>query len=250
MWSPSMSTTGAYQLSTGGAPAFYNAAGILPQPNGVAFQDGYLFFTIADCRVFATALNSLAMNALTTITIQAKSDVTLLRPIPFSGVMLFFTTGHFEAWQDGRQRGTELPVCRLTIGEKGLIQSPRSQALRPVFPSCCGWHRISGSIGCGLARSIRAMPSRRPDLDRLIEVQVRAGNLIEAGCYSVGGKKFWHISSPAWSWEIQSLDPKWTERWSWKAGQYGRWRATCGHRRSINGWSAISSPATSCSSMT
>ena len=31
---------GAYQLSTGGAPAFYNGAGNLPQPNGVCPPDG------------------------------------------------------------------------------------------------------------------------------------------------------------------------------------------------------------------
>jgi hypothetical protein len=45
---------GAYQLSTGGAPANYNGGGNLPQPNSVWFQDGYFFFTIADGRVFAS----------------------------------------------------------------------------------------------------------------------------------------------------------------------------------------------------
>jgi hypothetical protein len=74
-----------------------------------------------------------------------------------------------------------------------------------------------------------------PDLDRLIEAQVKAGNLLEAGCYSVGGKKFWHISSPAWSWEFNLSTKKWNERWSLKAGVYGRWRATCGHP-AFNKW--------------
>jgi hypothetical protein len=68
-----------------------------------------------------------------------------------------------------------------------------------------------------------------PDLNRLIEAQARAGNQLEAGCYSIGGKKFWSLSSPAWTWEFNLSTRKWNERSSWKAGQYGRWRARGGH---------------------
>ena len=114
---------GAFQLSTGGAPAAYNGGGVLPQPNSICFQDGYFFFTIADGRVFATALNSLAMNALTFITCQAKADVTLLRAIPFSGVLLFFTTGSCEVWQDAANVTPAFPYARLTVLEFGLVQS-------------------------------------------------------------------------------------------------------------------------------
>src|SRR5260370_1038760 len=56
---------GAYQLSGGGAPVNYTGGGVLPQPNSVSNQDGYFFFTIADCRVFASGLNALTQNALT-----------------------------------------------------------------------------------------------------------------------------------------------------------------------------------------
>jgi len=49
------------------------------------------------------------------------------------------------------------------------------------FSELLWWHRISGSIGCGLARSIRDDAVSPPDLDRLIGSAVRAGNLIESG---------------------------------------------------------------------
>src|SRR5581483_10662432 len=94
---------GAFTFTAAGVPAAptsFNGAGNLPQPNSIAFQDGYFFFTIADGRVFASALNSLTINALTFITCQAKSDVSLLRAIPFNGLLLLFTTGHLEIWQD------------------------------------------------------------------------------------------------------------------------------------------------------
>jgi len=225
---------GAYQLSTGGAPAAYNGAGVLPQPNSCWFQDGYLFFSIADGRVFATALNSLVMNALTFITVQAKADVTLLRGIPFSGLILLFTTGHFEAWQDAANAAPAFPYARASVLEYGLVQSAAIAGYETGFSELLWVAQDFGVywLSPGSLSPIKVSP---PDLDRLIQAQVRAGNLLEAGCYSIGGKKFWHLSSPAWSWEFNLATKKWNERSSLNAGVYGRWRATSGHP-AFNKW--------------
>ena len=68
------------------------------------------------------------------------------------------------------------------------------------------------------------------DLERLIEAQVTAGNMLEAGCYFFGGQKFWTLSSPDWTWEFNIRSGKWNERWSLQpAGIYGRWRGRLGH---------------------
>lgn len=225
---------GAFKLSGGGAPTAYNGAGNLPQPNSVSNQDGYFFFTIADCRVFASALNVLTQNALTFITIQARADVTLLRGIPFSGLMLFFTTGHFEAWQDAANVAPAFPYSRLSAVDCGLIQ-PAAIAGFEVGFSELMWVAQDFGVYWLTPGSLAPVKVSPPDLDRLIEAQVKAGNLLEAGCYSVGGKKFWHLSSPAWSWEFNIATRKWNERSSWKAGIYGRWRATCGHP-AFNKW--------------
>jgi len=225
---------GAYQLSTGGAPAAYNGAGVLPQPNSCWFQDGYLFFSIADGRVFATALNSLAMNALTFITVQAKADVTLLRGIPFSGLILLFTTGHFEAWQDAANAAPAFPYARLSVLEYGLVQSAAIAGWETGFSELL-WVAQDFGVYWMTSGSLAPTKVSPPDLDRLIQAQVRAGNLLEAGCYSIGGKKFWHLSSPAWSWEFNLATKKWNERQSLNGGVYGRWRATCGHP-AFNKW--------------
>jgi hypothetical protein len=225
---------GAYQLSTGGAPAAYNGGGQLPQPNSVAFQDSYFFFTIADCRVFASGQNALTQNALTFVTIQLKADVTLLRAVPWSGLMLFFTTGHFEVWQDAGNAAPAFPYARLSGVEVGLIQPAAIAGWETGFSELLWVAQDFGVywMTSGSLAPVKVSPS---DLDRLIEAQVRAGNLIEAGCYSVGGKKFWHISSPAWSWEFNLSTKKWNERQSLNGGIYGRWRATCGHP-AFNKW--------------
>jgi hypothetical protein len=225
---------GAYQLSGGGAPVFYNAAGILPVPNSVCFQDGYLFFTIADGRVFATALNSLAMNALTQITVGSKADVTLLRGIPFSGLLFLFTTGSCEVWQDAASPAPNFPYARLTVLDVGLVQSAAIAGWETGFSELLWVAQDFGVywMSPGSLAPIKVSPS---DLDRLIETQVRAGNLLEAGCYSEGGKKFWHLSSPLWSWEFNLSTKKWNERVSLVGGVYVRWRATGGHP-AFNKW--------------
>lgn len=225
---------GAYQLSTGGAPASFNGGGNLPQPNSVCFQDGYLFFTIANGQCYATALNSLTVNSLTFITVQSKSDVALLRGIPFSNLLLLFTTGGFEVWQDAAIAAPSFPYSRLTIGEVGLVQPAAIAGWETGFSTLC-W--VAPDFGVYMLTPGSLAPSKvsPPDLDRLIEAQVRAGNLLEAGCYSEGGKKFWHISSPAWSWELNLATQRWNERWSLNAGQYGRWRARLGHP-AFNRW--------------
>ncbi|XUM21065.1 hypothetical protein ACRAVF_27265 [Bradyrhizobium oligotrophicum S58] len=225
---------GAYQLSTGGAPASYNGGGNLPQPNSVCFQDGYLFFTIADGRVFATALNSLTLNSLTFITVQSKSDVTLLRGISFSNLLLLFTTGGFEVWQDAAIAAPAFPYSRMTTGEVGLVQPSAIAGWETGFSQLL-WVAQDFGVYQMAPGSLAPDKVSPPDLDRLIEAQVRAGNLLEAGCYSEGGKKFWVISSPAWSWELNLATRRWNERQSLSGGVYGRWRAKLGHP-AFNRW--------------
>lgn len=228
---------GAFALTAAGvptAPVAYNGGGNLPQPVGVAFQDGYFFFMIADCRVFASGLNALTQNALTFITLQARADVVGQRPIAFSGLMFFFTSGSCEIWQDAANVAPAFPYARLTVLDYGLVQPSAIAGYEVGFSELLWVAQDFGVywISPGSLAPIKVSP---PDLDRLIQAQVKAGNQIEAGCYSIGGKKFWHLSSPAWSWEFNLATRKWNERWSWKAGIYGRWRATCGHP-AFNKW--------------
>ena len=113
---------GAFRLDTGGAPIAFNAGGILPQAKCVCFQDGYLFFGIADRRVFATGINNLTVNALTFVSVQAKSSDNLMRIIPFGGLLFIFCTSATEVWQDTAQPSPGFPYSRLVVLEYGLAQ--------------------------------------------------------------------------------------------------------------------------------
>ena len=193
-----------------GSPTPYNGQGNLPQPNSVSFQDGYFFFTIGNGQVYASAINLLTQNALTFVTIQAKADVTLLRGIAYAGVMLFFTTGSCEVWQDAANPAPAFPYARMYVLEKGLIQSAAIAGFETGFSELMWVAQDFGvywmTASSGLQFPVKVSP---PDLDRLIEAQVRAGNTLEAGCYAFGGKKFWHLSSPAWTWEFNIATQKW-----------------------------------------
>jgi hypothetical protein len=222
---------GAYALTLAGvphAPTAYNGGTNLPQPNSVAFQDGYFFFSIADGRIFASGLNALTQNALTFTTCQAKSDVTLLRVIPFNGYLLCFTTGSLEVQQDAANAAPAYPYARVSVIETSLVQSAAIAGYENGFGELL---YVASDFGVywitqGSFAPVKVSP---PDLDRLIEAQVKAGNLLEAGTEVYGGKKFWNIASPAWTWEINLATRRWHEKVSWSAGQYVRSRRTCGH---------------------
>lgn len=220
---------GAYLLSEPGAPLAYNTGGALPQPNSVTFQDGYTFFTIADGRCFATALNSTTLNALTFTTAQAKSDVTLLRGIAYQGYLLLFTTGSCEAWQDQANPAPAFPYGRVAVIPIGLIQANAIAGFETGFDDLL-WVAQDFGVWRMPQNSISPTKVSPPDLDRLIEAQVKVGNTIDASAYNFAGKKVWVIQSPAWTWEFHLTTLKWFERRSLQtSGQQGRWRGTGGH---------------------
>jgi hypothetical protein len=218
---------GAYDLTSGTAVPF-TAGGILPQPNSVTFQDSYLFFSIADGRIFATNNNSLTVNALTFTTCQARSDVTLLRVIAYSGYIWAFTTASCEVYSDTAQPAPGFPYSRLAVLDNGLLQPAAIAGWETGFADLCF---VSHDFGVWRLAPNQLQPAKisPPDLDRQIEAAARAGKTLDALCYVVQGKKFWSIASPDWSWEVNLNTLKWTERTSNFAGSNVRWRATSSH---------------------
>jgi hypothetical protein len=231
---------GAYVVQAAGvaqAPTSYNGGGNLPQPNSVSYQDGYFFYTIASGQVYASPLNSIGtINSLTFITVQAKSDVTLLRGIAYSGLMWFFTTGHCEVWQDVAGVAPAFPYGRYQVLEYGLVQANAIAGWETGFSELM-WVAQDFGVYWNTPGTLQPIKISPPDLEKLIETQVRAGNTLEASCYAFAGKKFWCLSSPTWSWEFDLVTKKWHERTSFSAttGVQGRWRGTGGHP-AFNKW--------------
>jgi hypothetical protein len=224
---------GAFAVQVAGvpqAPAAYTGGGALPQPESVCFQDGYLFFLIANCQIFATQVNSLVMNALTFVTLQAKADVIGQRVIAYNGLLFGFTSGHCEVWQDTAQPFPGFPYSRLVVLPNGLLQPTAIAGYETGFDQLLWVSQDFGVWWCQYG-SLAPTKISPPDLDRLIEAQNRLGNIIEASAYQFAGKKFFVLSSPAWTWEFNLGSTSWNERTSLNlaTGVQGRWRATGGH---------------------
>lgn len=220
---------GTFGAFSGGNPTLWNSGGNLPEPNSVCFQDGYFFFTIGSNQCYASAINGLTVNVLTFITAEAKSDVNLLRGIAFQGLLFLCTTGSFEVWQDAALPAPNFPYSRIGVLEIGLIQAAAIAGWETGFSELL-WVDQGFSVQWMTNGGLAFVKVSSPDLDRLIETQIRAGDTLEAGVYITAGKKFWALSSSAWTWEFNLQTKKWTERWSLAtSGIYGRWRATGGH---------------------
>ena len=209
---------------------------MLPAVNSVCFQDGYFFFTVGDGRTFAspigfTTQGSTPFNALTFIAAQAKADVTLLRGIAFSGVLWLFTTGHCEIWQNTAQPFPAFPYSRLIVLEFGLVQPNAIAGWEVGFGELLWVAQDFGVYWSPPGAFSGGAPTKvsSPDLEKLIEAQVKLGNTLEAWVYMFAGKKFWVLNSPAWSWEINLTTKRWNERSSLFGGLQAQYRGTGGH---------------------
>ena len=225
--------TGQPGINFLGTPLAYNGGGNLPQPNGVTFLDGYFIFSIGDNRLFASGINALTQNSQTFTTCSAKATASLLRPIAYGQLLLAFTTASIEVYQDTAQPFPDFPFTRLAVLDVGLLQPNAIAGFDDGFSDLI-WVAQDFGVYRMPAGGIGYSKISPPDLDRLIEAQAKAGNTLEAACYIEAGKKFWTLSSPAWTWEanLGALGPGsgWNERQSLGAlGIFGRWRATGGH---------------------
>jgi hypothetical protein len=226
---------GAFVLATHGVPGVPTAITVpsgLSIANSVCFQDGYFFFGAATGQMYASAINDItvALNPLTFATLQAKADVVGQRLIAFSGLLWGFTSGHIEVWQDTAQPFPNFPYSKLVALPYGLLQPNAIAGWETGFDTLL-W--VAADFGVWMAPYGSLSPTKvsPPDLDRLIEAQSKAGNLLEAYAYVFAGKRFWALSSPAWTWEFNLGTSQWNERTSRVSatGLQGRWRAVGGH---------------------
>lgn len=215
-------------VSTGGAAPIAWPDADLPQPNAVAFQDGYFHFTIGDRRVFATEVNSTNVNALTFTTMQSRADDILLRPIPYKGLMFYFATAHCEVFQNGGASiaPPAFPYARIAVIDRGLLGANAIAGHELGFGQM---HWVADDFGVYRLNGLQPEKVSPPDLDRAIR-SVPDKSTLRASCYVHAGHSFWVISSPTFTWEFNLNTQKWNEKWD-VAGSgliTQRWRANGG----------------------
>ncbi|ADP72507.1 hypothetical protein Rvan_3322 [Rhodomicrobium vannielii ATCC 17100] len=89
-----------YALDTATNAIAAPAITTLPAPNSVTFVDGYLVFSIADGRIFHTALNDAeTVNALSFATATSRSD-GLRRIVTHRGALIALGEASLEIWEN------------------------------------------------------------------------------------------------------------------------------------------------------
>jgi hypothetical protein len=201
----------------------------LPQPMGVCMQDGYFFFPIGDGRVFASDLNSTAVNALSFVTAESKPD-GLLRAVPFDNQLLLFGPYSMEFWVDTANPPPAFPYSKSTAKSRGLVSTTAIAGHEDGFGGAAlMW--VADHNRVVRLNGYAAEDVSPPDLDRLIE-KVTDKTTLEACVYVSAGGPRWVLSSPTWTWEFNLNTSKWNERASfglsrWTASQsvyaFGKW---------------------------
>lgn len=195
----------------------YDDADLPATVNSVTFLDGYFVFTVLDGRIFASDLNTTAVNALSFATAEAQPD-GLLRGIAFGGIFYAMGQSTIEPYRNvgsqpfPLQRGTSI----MPIG----IRSTMSIAGHEL-----GWDRDPFFVAHdGTVRRLSgysAEPVSTPSVETFVSNS--NSNLIEASVYTAKGKAFWVLTSDLGTWELNVNSGFWNERAS--AGQ-NKWRAS------------------------
>jgi hypothetical protein len=220
---------GAFYTNGSAAPVSWPDSN-LPVPNSVAFQDGYFHFTIANGEVFASGLNATSVNSTSFVTIQSRTASTLLRGVPYKGMMFFFCTSFCEVWNDTANPSPAYPYSRLQVIDRGLIGPNAIAGYQDGFGQLL-WVGDDGGVYF-FDSSLTPNKCSPPDLDRLIAAVPDKTTLI-AGCYVSGAHSFWTLSSPTWTWEFNLGTQKWNERESYQPGNnttgaFSLWRGQGG----------------------
>ena len=207
---------GAYIL-TSSAVSAYPDADLPTTVNSVDFMGGYFLFSIPDGRLFASDLNTTAVNALSFTSAENRADG--LRRVVVSGNIAYaFGSSTIEPYQNVgtspfplQRAATVPPIGILTTMAVAGFEEAWNQPLFFVasdktVKSLSGYE--TGTVST-------------PDVDRFISASTVS--TIEMLVYVWNGRPYLAVSSDAGSWVLDVAQNAWHERSSTGAT---RWRAS------------------------
>lgn len=209
--------SGGRYVVTATAVTAYPDADLPTNANSVAFLDGFLIFTLADGRIFASELNSTAINALSFATAEAQSD-GLLRGIVYGGLFYAMGQSSIEPWRNigaspfPLQRSTSvIPVGILTTMAVAGFEPGYDR--NPFFVAHDGTVRALSGYDASVVST--------PDVEAFIARSTVS--TLEASVYTSKGKAYWALSSDQGTWVFDVGAGLWHER---QSQGLNRWRAS------------------------
>lgn len=199
----------AYSITTSAVNNFADAD--LPSPNSVDSLLGFLLFSIADGRCFATGLNAVTVDSSHYITAESNPD-GLTRIISWRGEAWLFGPKTTEVW--GLPiNSTGFPFNRITIIPRGLAGQRAIAGFETGFSEGLLFvgddntvHMIRGGYDSQVVSP--------PWLNGWIE-DVSDKSTLNALVYKKRGNAFWQLNAPAWSVVYNITTGTWHERRSY-----------------------------------
>lgn len=222
---------GAFVVTSGSVAAF-TGSGNLPAPTCVCGQDGYFFWGIGDNRIFAAGPNSIVVNSNTFITMQSRPTGTLLRVVPYQGLLFAFATEFCEIYSNTANPFPAFPYTRYQVIDRGLFGRNAIAGWEDGFGRL---HWVADDGGVYRLNGVTPDKISPPDVDRLINA-ITNRDTLECYCYVANGKSFFVVSSPTWTWEFNLNTEKWNERESLSGGLGSRWRASGPSLNAFGNW--------------
>jgi hypothetical protein len=180
--------SGAWNLFQGAAPTPF-ADPDLPVPNSVAAHQNYLVFTIGDGRIFATDLNSVAVNALSYTTARGP----LRRGVSFGADYIAFGKDFFQVLRD--VGATPFPLELAATVRRGIAGTHAVAGSEEGSAAILQWAADDDTVVRYNGAATPAIVSSA-DVSRAI-AGAADKSLLEASVYAANGISFWSSPIPA-----------------------------------------------------
>lgn len=207
---------GAYVL-TSSTVSSYPDADLPTTVNSVDFMGGYFLFSIPDGRLFASELNSTAINALSFTTAESRSDG--LRRVAVQGALTYaFGSSTIEPYQNV---GTSpFPLQRAaTVPPVGILTTMAVAGFQETWNGPI--YFVASDKTVKALSGYETATISTPDVDRFIASSTVATIAVDVFVWQ--GRQFVAVSSSTGTWIFDTVERSWHERLSTGAT---RWRAT------------------------
>ena len=206
-----VTSTGCFNLFAVSAPTAFADPDLPASPTSVCDYHGYLVWSYADGRIFASDLNSVNVSALSFTTEQG---LQVRRVVQYSGRLYAFGDKWTAVYNDV---GTlPFPFSREVTVPRGIVGTHAVAGWEAGWANQLLW--VGDDFVVYRLDGYTPVPVSTDDVSRFIQTSVLAGkrNFIEAYVYMYGKSAFWVVTSHGdWTWEYNLTTGEWNERLSY-----------------------------------
>jgi len=203
--------TGCFVLHTSGPPTAYPDGDLPGSPTSVCDFQGFFVWSYGDGKIFASDLNTTAVNAAS---VNVEQGLFVRRVVKYADRLYAFGDKWTAVYNDA---GTQpFPFAREAVIPKGIIGTHAVAGWEPGWANQLIW--VGDDFIVYQLNGYTPQPISTDSVSRAIRSAILHGsrNLIEAYVYMYEGNAFWGITArDQWTWEYNLTSGAWNERMSY-----------------------------------